>query len=377
LPEGKQIATGNRCSTKKYYMNIDPDDMLKRLGDVSVEGYFVIDFSKQEIIYLNDAFKSISGLRIPNTKPVVELLKEMIHPEDESYVTDYFSLLKKGVKVKTEFRILKQGENRYVCVNAYPIAPNEGLIAGYVTDITDLKNNIFYTEKINARKNAMLGVLAHDLKEPVAIINLVASVIKNNEAVIGNTAILNNIQIIQDLCDRNIALIKDLMKEEFLEAPEVGIKKERSDMVKAMAEIVKQYQNSEHVLEREFVFVAPAHPIYAMVDMLKIGQSINNLIVNAMKFTEVGGRIEIQLTDEEETVMLAVSDNGIGIPEELKPFIFEKRTRAHRKGLRGEEGSGIGLSIIRSLIEGHGGRIWMQSQEGAGSTFYLQLPKGL
>jgi signal transduction histidine kinase len=240
-----------------------------------------------------------------------------------------------------------------------------------------MKNNIFYAEKINARKNAMLAVLAHDLKEPVAVINMMASAIKGNAAVAGNTAILNNIQVIEDLCARNITLIKDLMQQEFLESPEIGLRKERLDMVKSVGDIVKQYQDSESVIVKQFVFKHDKEQVYAVLDMLKIAQCVNNLIINAIKFTHPGGLIEVTLSEQTDTVQLAVSDNGIGIPEDLKPYLFEHRTSAHRQGLRGEEGAGIGLSIIRLLVELHGGKVWVDSEEGKGSTFYIELPKGL
>lgn len=358
-------------------MDITENDLLKRLGDVANEGYFVFSLAENKFVYLSDAFKQIWNLPETDGRVNAELFWQLIYPDDIAYIRECLAALKRGEKIKAELRILPKAGMRYVEVKAYPMDSGGMLVGGCVADITDMKNNIFYAEKINARKNAMLAVLAHDLKEPVAVINMMASAIKSNSAVAGNTAVLNNIQVIEDLCARNITLIKDLMQKEFLESPEVGLRMERLDMVKSVGDIVKQYKDSESVIVKQFAFTHDKEQVYAVLDMLKIAQCVNNLIVNAIKFTPPGGLIEVTLTEQADTVQLAVSDNGIGIPEELKPYLFEHRTRAHRPGLRDEEGAGIGLSIIRLLVELHGGKVWVHSEEGKGSTFYIELPKGL
>lgn len=356
-------------------MEVPNDDLLKYLGDVAQQGYFVYDLTEKRVVYCGNAFSDIWRVKPDKVKLQPQVLSQAVHPDDLIYLEERLAVLFDAGQLKTEFRILVDEQLKYIELNASVAGAGNTLIIGYVSDITVAKNNIFYAEKINARKNAMLAVIAHDLKEPVAIINLMASAIKNNPAVANNNMLLDQIKVIQGLCDRNISLINDLMQKEFLESPEISLRKERSELVNAITGLVGQYQDSEKVLERQFIFTASTEPVYATLDTLKIVQSINNLIANAIKFTFVGGRIEVQLKDMGDTVQISVSDNGVGIPADLQPYLFERRTRAHRLGLRGESGAGIGLSIIRLLVELHGGRVWMKSQEGAGSTFYMELPK--
>lgn len=358
-------------------MEISENDIFKLFGKVADEGYFIFDITANKIVYVGNACERIFGISAGDIQRQPELLWTLFNAEDHQYIKENLAQLKKGETVKAEFRILKDGKTKYICLNAYNISEAPQLVAGNVNDITNLKNNIFYTEKINARKNAMLAIVAHDLKEPVAIINLMASAMKRDTAVAGNNNLLNNIKVIQDLCDRNISLIKELMKEEFLESPEVGLKKERAELVRSINDTIKQYQSSQSVLEQRFVFRHVDKELYAVVDMLKIAQSINNLIVNAIKFTPPGGQIEVVLEDMGDSVRISVADNGIGIPADLQPYLFEHRTRAHRIGLRGEEGAGIGLSSIRLLVELHNGKVWVKSREGEGSTFSIDLPKAL
>ncbi|GAA4084567.1 PAS domain-containing sensor histidine kinase [Mucilaginibacter panaciglaebae] len=356
-------------------MEVVNDDLLKQLGEVAEQGYFVYNLATKCVVYCGNAFNNILGLSPDEVEQQPQVLRQAVHPDDLAYLNERFGALLASRQIKTEFRVLVNERLKYIELNAYITGADNSLVIGYISDVTGVKNNMFYAEKINARKNAMLAVIAHDLKEPVAIINLMASAIRNDPTVANNNVLMSHIKIIQDLCDQNISLISDLMQKEFLESPEISLRKERSELVNAVTDIVRQYQNSENVLERQFRFTANAERIYATLDSLKIAQSINNLIANAIKFTPAGSLIEVRLEDMNDVIQISVGDNGIGIPAELQPYLFERRTRAHRLGLKGEPGAGIGLSIIRLLVELHGGRAWMESQEGVGSTFYIELPK--
>jgi two-component system sensor histidine kinase VicK len=84
--------------------------------------------------------------------------------------------------------------------------------------------------------------------------------------------------------------------------------------------------------------------------------------------------VAIALAQQPGHVLLSVADEGVGIPERLHPVLFDRFTKARRPGLRGEKSTGLGMFITRALVERHGGRIWFESREGAGTTFYVQLP---
>ncbi|MDB5120333.1 MAG: phosphate regulon sensor protein PhoR [Sphingobacteriales bacterium] len=104
-------------------------------------------------------------------------------------------------------------------------------------------------------------------------------------------------------------------------------------------------------------------------------QVINNLISNAIKFTADDGVIEVDIKDQQQTVMIAVRDNGIGISEDMHPYLFDRFTKAIRTGLRGEEPVGLGMSIIKTIIELHNGTIYFESKENEGSIFFIETPK--
>ena len=115
--------------------------------------------------------------------------------------------------------------------------------------------------------------------------------------------------------------------------------------------------------------------IFAEIDEDKFMQVINNLISNSLKFTPKNGNIDVYLTESKKQVLITVADNGIGIPKKYHATLFEKFTNARRNGLNGEQSTGLGMSIIKTIIEWHKGKIWFDSEENKGTTFYIELPK--
>ncbi len=104
---------------------------------------------------------------------------------------------------------------------------------------------------------------------------------------------------------------------------------------------------------------------------------ITNLISNSIKFTHDDGVITVRVEDKEErgTVLISVADNGIGIPNKYHTSLFDKFIRARRPGLRQEASIGLGMSIIKTIVEWHKGKIWFESKENEGTTFYVQILK--
>lgn len=99
------------------------------------------------------------------------------------------------------------------------------------------------------------------------------------------------------------------------------------------------------------------------------------MISNAIKFASDGGEITLRIEEQEEHVLFTVEDNGVGIPAHLQEGLFEKFPKARRPGLKGEPSTGLGMSIIKTIVEWHNGRIWFESEENKGAIFYIELPK--
>ncbi len=111
------------------------------------------------------------------------------------------------------------------------------------------------------------------------------------------------------------------------------------------------------------------------MDESKFVQIVNNLVSNALKFTRDQGVISLNVMDQGATVLFAFKDDGIGIPEKHHATLFEKFTDARRPGLNGEPTVGLGLSIVKTIVDWHQGRIWVNSKENDGTCFYVEIPK--
>jgi two-component system sensor histidine kinase VicK len=111
-----------------------------------------------------------------------------------------------------------------------------------------------------------------------------------------------------------------------------------------------------------------------LISREKIWRVISNLISNAIKFSPTGETITVKVTNNADAVVISVKDNGIGIPEKLQTEVFNMFTSAQRPGTDGEKSFGLGLSICRQIVEKHNGKIWLESSDGHGTTFFVSLP---
>jgi two-component system sensor histidine kinase VicK len=178
-----------------------------------------------------------------------------------------------------------------------------------------------------------------------------------------------------EACKNGVDLIRDFVAGEFLESSNADVVKKRFNLVEKIGTVIDNYKGGAKLITKTFHFEASSQEIYAYIDDMKLMQVINNLISNAIKFTPDGGIITTRIEERGHTVLISVADNGIGIPKHLQAGLFEKFTKARRPGLKGEKSTGLGMSIIKTIVEWHQGKIWFDSEENKGSVFYIQIPK--
>jgi len=274
-----------------------------------------------------------------------------------------------------EFRI-KLRNNIEKCICLKPRITEEHLIIGSVQDITAQKQYNDVLKKFSDKKNAIFNILSHDLAGPLANIQILSAMLqKDTQAKIDYEQIQQVISIIEKSSKQGTQLIQDFIKQEFLESVQVDLIKNRVDLVSKLKETMQEYWASPLLTHKTFHFNAATESIFLLLDDNKFMQAINNLVSNAIKFTPDGGEITISLEEKEDTVLIKIADTGIGIPEKFHATLFDKFTRARRPGIKGEPSVGLGMSIIKTIVEWHHGKIWFESQENKGTTFYIELPK--
>lgn len=339
--------------------------------------YFQYDIKGNSFRYISPACEQLLGRPAADlaTYPLDKL--STIHQDDREYMrSEYEKLLHGQEKTKAEFRIVTPDQKvRWVCLSACVLHDERGsqLIGGFAEDITEMKEYMHNILKYNNKKNATLEILSHDLAAPFANIQAAIDAIKHH---VGeqDAELLQLIEFIKADSMRGSDMIRDFVDNEFLESSQVVLHKERVDIAEKVRFMMDTYKEQSKLVEKEFRLISPEKAIYIFVDNMKFLQVMNNLVSNAIKFTEENGIITVAVEEKQDTVQISVSDNGIGIPEQMRPFLFDRFTKARRAGIRGEKSVGLGMSIIHTIVELHGGTITYESQEGIGTTFYIQIP---
>ncbi len=225
--------------------------------------------------------------------------------------------------------------------------------------------------QLNREKDKMLRVVAHDLRNPIAAIYSLSELnlpedagsVLNEDWRLVRQASAGALDLIQEMLVATE--LKELHTQQGLE--EVSINQLCSDTARLI-----QYRADEKQVKLKFIPLTA--DIIVKVAAERMRRAITNLLTNAIKFSTSGSTVCLQVERNEKGVLISVQDKGIGIPESYRDKIFQSFTSVRRNGTKGELAYGLGLSIVKEIVESQGGQIWYISTEGQGSTFYIQLP---
>lgn len=220
--------------------------------------------------------------------------------------------------------------------------------------------------------------ISHELRTPLTIITSAQQML---DYMLKNTKVENSLYeihqymyMIKQNSNRLLRLISNLIDITKIDAGYFHVDLQNHDIVSVVEDItlsVAKYIEDKH---KNLIFDTEIEEKIIAFDPDKIERIMLNLLSNAVKFTPEGGTIFVNISDNEENVVISVKDTGIGIPDEMKDLIFEKFVQVDNTSTRGKEGSGIGLSIVKSIVEMHKGSISLISEQGKGSEFIIRIP---
>lgn len=237
--------------------------------------------------------------------------------------------------------------------------------------VTQLKSAALALEAGNANYARLIKVIAHDLRNPIGAISTVNQMMLESKTLTGRDR--DWALMIKDACDRCLQLISELLKTEF-ESRVDKLEKMPVDIVPFIERtiLMTSYRARE---KQQQIILHPSPSALVPADEDKLSRALENLLINAIKFSPEGTDIELDIEDEDGYITISVKDSGIGIPAAMIPSLFDPFTRAKRKGTAGEASFGLGLYIAHEIIEAHRGTISLESEEGKGTTFFIKLPK--
>ncbi len=238
--------------------------------------------------------------------------------------------------------------------------------------------NIIMTVRDNTRfrqaddlKSTFISIISHELKTPVALIKGYVATLRRDDARWEKQVVNDSLAVIEDETDRLTALIDDLLDASRLQTGGVSLKRSDVNLSDILQHLVERYQTQSN--KHEFVINMPKDFPILLIDEERIRQVISNLFSNAIKYSP-GGKILINSQILPEKVILCVQDEGPGISQDDLPHVFDRFYRSS-DAVKTTKGAGLGLFLARSIIEAHGGRIWVESKPGRGTSFCFSLPR--
>jgi len=225
--------------------------------------------------------------------------------------------------------------------------------------------------RLNELKNELLGMAAHDLRNPLGVILAYAEMLETEAALTPEHATF--VTAIRSTTEQMVRLINDLLDVSQIEAGSLTLDFRAVNLT----ELVRRNAALNAILaaKKRIQIVCDAAPLPLMpLDAPKIEQVLHNLLSNAVKFSYPATRVTVRLERDADGAVLVVTDQGQGIPATDLPGLFKPFSRTHVRATAGESSTGLGLSIVRRIVEGHRGRIAVESKVGEGSTFRVWLP---
>lgn len=244
--------------------------------------------------------------------------------------------------------------------------------ANYYRQYLEIREKNVEIENAASFKNQVLGMVAHDLRNPLAAVESTAMLMELDAQ---DSDTQENIEVIKASCVKARGIITDLL-EAARNDNQSTIDTVEIDLNYFMRKIIDSWKIHNEANTR-LIFTSYPEPLNVNINKEKFHRVMDNLISNAIKFSKDNERIEITLNRENGFATVWIRDYGIGIPKDMLPILFDRFTKSGRSGIRGEQSTGLGLSIVKQIIERHKGKIEVDSVENMGSTFKISLPEAV
>jgi len=227
-------------------------------------------------------------------------------------------------------------------------------------------------QEVDRLRSELIANVSHELRTPLGLIKAFCSSLRMEDVELPREAQLDFLQGIDEEADKLESIVSNLLSLSRMESGQLYLNRYPTDLGQLIQEIVAMMdaQAPGHRL----ICDLPHEPLVATIDARSIEQVVRNLVDNAIKYSPAGGAITVHSHREETQVLVAVSDEGIGIQPKDLERVFERFYRVDNEVGRSAGGVGLGLAVCRSIVEAHAGRIWVESTPGEGSTFYFTLP---
>ncbi|MEW6298546.1 MAG: ATP-binding protein [Thermodesulfobacteriota bacterium] len=360
------------------------EEQFRQLAENIREVFWMSVPGMSQLLYVSPAYEEIWGRTCESLRAEPRVWLETIHPEDREFARAALEKQRHGELTDAEYRIVRpDGAVRWIRDRSFPVRNAQGevyRVVGVAEDVTErrraeesLREAKEAAEAANRAKTEFLATMSHELRTPLHIVLGYTDLVLEEEfGALSDKQknvlrrVRKNARVLQDL----ITAVLELSR---LEAGQLPVNRRKVQVAPLLAEVEVELQD---LLEQSGLVYAssladPLPALYTDPDKLKV--VLKNLIGNAVKFTE-RGNITVAARTREEGVEVSVTDTGIGIPAEMLARIFEPFYQGDSSSTRPYGGAGLGLYIVKRLLELLEGTVTVESQVGRGSTFRIWLP---
>lgn len=382
VPEGVLILSENITENKIAEEKLrESNKRFNRLVSELKDIVWTVSIDRTTLYDVNDTVEEIYGVPKSVVKTNLNYWKEVVHPDDLKIVEESEKELWENGKSSAEYRIRRpDGKIVWLLDRKTLIYNDEGKpiqIGGISSDVTERKNIELElraakekAEEMNRLKSSFFANMSHELRTPLTGINGLADYLRHELKDPEFKEVVESIYFSGKRLAETINSILDFSK---IDAEKTKLIFEFADLVKETGEIISLFIKTAEGkgLALKFYYNTPI--IVTRIDPVAYRSIMNNLISNALKFTEKG-EVKVELIKDENKLEIKVKDSGIGISRDNHRIIFEEFRQVSEGMGRSFEGTGLGLSITKTLVEKMGGTISLDSEIGKGSTFTIIFP---
>jgi PAS domain S-box-containing protein len=327
-------------------------------------------------VYVNDAAEK--AFRTPRSA-LYGRTDEQIFPPDTA--RQFRSNDERALTSEAGVQVIETMEHadgvlHYSVVGKFPIPGPDGkaaLVGGIAVDITDLKRVEDALKEADRHKDEFLAMLAHELRNPLAPISNALNVLKLPGA---NADIVRRArEMMERQVEHMVRLVDDLLDVSRIMRGKIELRREPVELATVVGRAVETAQPVIDAEGHKLTVSVSAEPLWLYGDLVRLAQVVGNLLNNASKYTERGGQISIVCARGDGEAILKVRDTGIGLAADVLPRIFDMFVQAERRTHDAPGGLGIGLTLVRRIVEMHGGSVTAHSEgPGKGCEFVIRLP---
>jgi len=329
------------------------DAILANIAD----GIVAVD-RDERIVLWNAMAEQITG--VPAGEALVRRIPEVLQRELAA---------EDGSPGEREVAIPRGGKEVFLSLTEAVMRDPAGSVAGRIFAFRDVSAE----RVVEQLKSDFVATVSHELRTPLTSIYGFAETLLRSDVAFGERERETFLGYIASESERLIGIVDDLLSVARLEAGTLGVSTAETDVAALVHEVVARAEEAQAERHR-FVVDVPEGPLLAAADREKVAQVLAQLVDNASRFSRQDGTITVSARRKTATVELRVTDEGVGIARSDQQRIFSKFFRVGATPVNGNPGTGLGLFLVRGLLAAMNGRIWVESEEGLGSTFAFELP---